>query len=71
MIYRYEIYVATDQEYASAHIGGQFRGGVVVDGLAGLGEDQLIVTAHSTPGVLLVYDEGHDFTEKEIIEWGK
>ena len=71
MTFEYKVHLVTQDEYHGAGLGTIFRDGVVVDGLGGLNDDMLIVTAHSTSGDFIVYDEGHDFTSKEIDEWGR
>ncbi len=53
MRYAYQVYAVTDDEYEQADIGGLFRGGIVVDGLAGIGDDSLIVTARPTSDRML------------------
>ncbi len=54
MIYRYEAHVVTDLEYDGIRIGEPFRGGVLVDGLGGLGEDVLVITAHEVDEEVLL-----------------
>ncbi len=46
--YDYQVHVVTDAEYKQISISSSFRGGVVVEGCAGLGNDCLIITAHVT-----------------------
>lgn len=45
--FRYEIYVVSDQEYQMTKINDEFRGGVVINGMAGLEDDALVLTAHA------------------------
>ncbi len=46
MLYSYEIFIVSDNEYQQVNIGDTFRDGVLVDGLGGLENDCLHVVAH-------------------------
>ncbi len=46
--YDYQAHVVTDAEYGRITLGSLFRGGIVVEGCAGLEKDCLIITAHAT-----------------------
>lgn len=56
MTFEYKVHLVTQDEYHAAGLGTIFRDGVVVDGLGGLNDDMLIVTAHSTSGDIPAYD---------------
>lgn len=59
MSYFYRAHIVTDQEYLDTHIDDWFKGGIVINGLAGIGDDCLLVTAHPTDVIVveLVGDE--------------
>ena len=47
MTHRYEVYQVTDEEYKNYDIGEHFKGGTVINGIAGVNDEALLVTVVS------------------------
>ena len=49
MTYTYQVYVVDGATYEAHRVGDQYQGGRVVDGIGGMGQDQLLVVAYKKP----------------------
>ena len=47
MTYSYQVYVVDGATYEAHRVGDRYQGGRVVDGIGGMGQDQLLVVAYT------------------------